>query len=155
MAIKILIALVLTIILLGIPYLIIKNSEQTIVLDREKSEWFNKLKDHPVESIHLRVYSNTDSLLIDSLIVNRKAIERLTAKYLELPENLNPIPRLIWTKKIGLTFIQNGKDSLNSTIYITRNAALVFIPTPSIKNFEGLDDFYSSENLMKALAAFR
>jgi hypothetical protein len=137
---------------MGIPYLFLKNYEWGIARNKEKSEWFNKLKDRPVESIRLRVWSNADSLLKDSVITNREVIGRLKTEYLGLPENFNSRPRLIWTKRIELTFVQNNRDSLNSTVYIIQCVALIFIQTESARDFEGLDDLYANENLKKVFA---
>lgn len=155
MTLKIFITIGLTIVLIGIPYLILKDFRETLIRKKEKTEWFNKLENHRIESIHLRVWSTKDSLLIDSMIVDGRIIEPIKAKYLELPKVLNSIPRLIWTKKMGLTFIQNGTDSLSSTIYVMPNTALIFIYTQGAKDFDGLDDLYSNENLKKVLADFQ
>ena len=155
MNLKIFITIGLTIILIGIPYLILKDFRDTLIRKKEKTEWFNNLGNHRIESIHLRIWSNKDSLLIDSMIIDRRIIDPIKAAYLELPKVLNSIPRLIWTKKMGLTFIQNGRDSLSSTIYVTPNTALIFIHTQGAKDFGGLDDLYSNENLKKLLSDFK
>jgi hypothetical protein len=155
MALKIFITIGLTITLIGIPYFILKDFEATLVRTKEKAEWFNKFDNHHVESIHLRVWSKKDSLLIDSMIIDERIIEPIKAEYLELPKGVNSIPSLIWMKKMGLTFIQNSSDSLSSTIYVTPSTALVFIHTQGAKDFDGLDDLYSAENLKSVFVDFK
>ena len=146
---RILITTILAVLLVGIPYLILRNFKQSSDRGKELTNEFKKLESSRIESIKLTIRNSLDSVIVDSIIVDKEFCERLRNEFMNLPHTPGPSSRLITRKEVDMDIMTTSKEHLNIELYLTDITALVLIKTKSKDWVEGLDDLYSSTDLKK------
>jgi hypothetical protein len=95
----------------------------------------------------LTIRNKVDSLLLDSIVVDKNFCEHLRQALLKLPDNSRRDSRLISNKKIYIDVVTTMKAHIHIELYLTDFTALILIKTKSKDWAEGLDDLYSSTEL--------